>query len=104
MVLGIEAEPPTASEDDMAKKNSKKKAAAKSKPPKKTAPAKRTAKAEELVVFAFRLTEAERDLIHKTAGPARASRYVRRIAAAFAKQDEGSFRAVLKEARETRSA
>ena len=73
---------------------------AKKKATKKKAPAKRTAKAEELVVFAFRLTEAERDAIHKTAGPARASRFVRRVAAAFAKQDEGAFKAVLKDARE----
>jgi hypothetical protein len=66
--------------------------------PKKTRPAKE----EDLVVFAFRLTEAERDAIHKTAGPARASRYVRQVAAAFAAEDVEAFKAVVKEAREAR--
>lgn len=44
--------------------------------------------AEDLVVFAFRLTPAERDLIHKAAGPAKASRYVRTLAVAAANGDE----------------
>ena len=57
---------------------------------------------EDLVVFAFRLTEAERAAIHKTAGPARASRYVRQVTAAFATEDEAAFRAVLKDARAAR--
>ena len=72
---------------------------------KKQAAKKTAAKApkEELVVFAFRLTEAERDAIHKTAGPAKASRFVRRVAAAFAREDENAFRAALKEARAARS-
>ena len=85
-------------EDTMATTNSKtttKKAAAKPKAVKSPK--------EDLVVFAFRLTQAERDLIHKTSGPANASRFVRRVAAAFAKEDEAGFRGVLKEARETRS-
>ncbi len=43
---------------------------------------------EEMVVFAFRLTAAERDLIHKAAGPAKASRYVRTLAVAAANGDE----------------
>ena len=58
---------------------------------------------EDLVVFAFRLTEAERDAIHKTAGPARASRFIRRVAVAFGQEDEGAFKGVLKEAREARA-
>jgi hypothetical protein len=61
----------------------------------------KTAK-EELVVFAFRLTPAERDAIHKTAGPAKASRFVRQVAVAFAFEDEAAFRAAMKEAREAR--
>ena len=44
--------------------------------------------AEDLVVFAFRLTPKERDLIHKAAGPAKASRYVRTLAVAAANGDE----------------
>ena len=43
---------------------------------------------EDLVVFAFRLTPKERDLIHKAAGPAKASRYVRTLAVAAANGDE----------------
>ena len=53
-------------------------------------------------MFAFRLTQAERDAIHKTAGPANASRFVRQIAVAFAREDESLFKAVLKEAHEAR--
>lgn len=42
---------------------------------------------EELVVFAFRLTPKERELIHMAAGPAKASRYVRTLAVAAANGD-----------------
>jgi hypothetical protein len=42
---------------------------------------------QELVVFAFRLTRAERDLIHKTAGSGKASGFVRGLAVAAAKGD-----------------
>jgi hypothetical protein len=45
---------------------------------------------EELVVFAFRLTPTERDLIHKAAGPAKASRFVRAVALAVASGDEAT--------------
>ena len=82
-------------------KNASKKNTTAKKATSKTARSRKATKSkEDLVVFAFRLTEAERDAIHKTAGPARASRYVRRVAAAFAKQDEGAFKAVLKEAKD----
>jgi hypothetical protein len=40
---------------------------------------------EGLVVFAFRLTAAERELLHKAAGPAKASRFVRTLAVAAAR-------------------
>ena len=43
---------------------------------------------EDLVVFAFRLTPEERDLLHKAAGPAKASRYVRTLAVAAASGDK----------------
>ena len=74
--------------------------------PTKTATKRKTAEPqvttkpkEDLVVFAFRLTEAERTAIHKTAGPANASRFIRRVAVAFANEDESAFKAVLAEAR-----
>jgi len=43
---------------------------------------------EDLVVFAFRLKAAERDLIHKAAGAAKASRFVRALMIAASKGDE----------------
>jgi len=70
--------------NDMAKK----KAATRQtkKPPVTKAEAK--APKEELVVFAFRLTQAERDLIHKAAGPGKASKFVRTLTVAASKKDE----------------
>jgi hypothetical protein len=53
-----------------------------------TPPVEKSTETEDLVVFAFRLTAAERDLIHKAAGPAKASRYVRTLAVAAANGDE----------------
>ena len=82
----------------------KKAAARKPAAPKAAKPKKEKSPREDLVVFAFRLTEAERAAIHKTAGPARASKFVRRVSVAFAGEDEAAFRAVLKEAREAREA
>lgn len=41
----------------------------------------------ELVVFAFRLTQAEREAIHKAAGPAKASKFVRTLSIAASKGD-----------------
>ena len=77
------------------KKAATKKKAAK---PKKAKPPK-----EDLCVFAFRLTPAERDAIHKTAGPRNATQFVRRVAVAFAHEDEGAFKTVLREARKARA-
>lgn len=53
---------------------------------------------EELVVFAFRLSPEERDLIHDAAGPARASRFVRAVALAAARRDVAQLQAILLEA------
>ena len=52
---------------------------------------------EELVVFAFRLTRAERDLIHAAAGSARASRFVRGLAVAAARGDVPTIEALVAE-------
>jgi hypothetical protein len=51
---------------------------------------------ENLCVFAFRLTEAERDSIHKAAGPAKASKFVRTLAVAAARNDEDAVKATMK--------
>ena len=69
------------------------------KPPK--APREKKPK-EDLVVFAIRLTKAERDKIHETAGPAGATRFIRAVAAAFANEDEAGFRAAVQEAKKLR--
>jgi len=45
----------------------------------------------ERVVFAFRLTEAERDTIHKAAGPRGASQFVLGAALAAASGDKKRF-------------
>ena len=52
--------------------------------------------------FALRLPVAERDAIHKMAGPAGASRFARTVLVAFANEDEGAFNTAVKEAREQR--
>jgi len=59
------------------KKKGEAKAAKEPKPKKEKAP---------LVVFAFRLSEADRDLIHNAAGPGKATKFVLGAALAAAKQ------------------
>ena len=61
----------------------------------KTADAKDTR--EDLCVFAFRLTEAERDAIHKAAGPAKALKFARNLLVAAANKDDAAVRAIMKE-------
>ena len=51
---------------------------------------------EELCVFAFRLTAEERDAIHKAAGPAKASKFVRTLAVAAARNDHEAVREIMK--------
>ena len=41
----------------------------------------------DLMTFAFRLTQDERDTIHKAAGPGKASKFVRQVAIAAARGD-----------------
>jgi len=54
------------------------------------------AKRDDLCVFAFRLTGAERDAIHKAAGPAKASKFARSLLVAAARNDEAAVKAILK--------
>jgi hypothetical protein len=73
-------------------KTPKAKAAKQSTPKKETASKeakskKQKAPKEPQVVFAFRLTEAQRDTIHKAAGPGKASQFVLNAALALAKGD-----------------
>ena len=60
-------------------------------------------KREELVVFAIRVTQAERDGIHKAAGPRRATQFVRALSVAASRNDIKGIQRVLKEAREARA-
>ena len=60
-------------------------------------------KADELCTFAIRIPPVERDAIHKAAGPARASKFVRAVALAAAREDTKAYQEALKEAREARS-
>jgi hypothetical protein len=53
-------------------------------------PKKEKTPTEPMVVFAFRLTKAQRDLIHKAAGPAKGTRFVRTAAIAAATLDRAA--------------
>jgi hypothetical protein len=66
---------------------------------KKAAPKKERTPKEPQVVFAFRLSVAERDLIHKAAGPAKASRFVLGAALAAANADQKGFEALVAQAK-----
>jgi hypothetical protein len=57
----------------------------------------------EVVVFAFRLTRAERDTIHAAAGSARASKFVRAVALAAARRDTTALQAAIQEAETNRA-
>ncbi|MDM7916142.1 MAG: hypothetical protein ACE15D_16400 [Candidatus Eisenbacteria bacterium] len=50
---------------------------------------------EEVCVFAFRLTKAERDTIHAAAGRAKASRFVRTVSLAAAQGDVERIREII---------
>ena len=81
---------------------SKKKASKKPKAPAKKKETK--APKEELVVFAFRLTQEERALIHKAAGPSKASKFVCTLAVAAANRDEKAVRSADCQSADARSA
>ena len=93
IALGIAAEAEPATEDRTMEpeKSTKKSKTAKPKKEKTTK--------EPLVVFAFRLTEADRDLIHKAAGPAGASRFVLAAALAAARHSQGAFDGLVEQAK-----
>lgn len=75
----------------------KKKAATKARKSGAKTAAKAKAPREDLCVFAFRLTAAERDAIHKAAGPAKASKFARSLLVAAARKDEAAVKAIMKE-------
>ena len=55
---------------------------------------------EPMVVFAFRLTQAQRDLIHRAAGPAKGTKFVRAAAIAAANLDRPAFDQLLTQAKD----
>lgn len=77
--------------------------------PKKTvetkaaAPEQPTGNGEPLVVFAFRLTRAERDLIHAAVGSGKASRFVRGLAIAAARGDAKAVKDVIDETKASKT-
>jgi hypothetical protein len=83
-------------------KSTKKAATPKTRKPAKVAvqaiekPEANEAPREDLCVFAFRLTEEERNAIHQAAGPAKASKFVRTLAVAAARNDEAAVKAIMK--------
>ena len=54
---------------------------------------------EPMVVFAFRLTKDQRDLIHKAAGPAKGTKFVRAAAIAASNMDRPAFDQLLAQAK-----
>jgi len=76
-------------------KNLKPAKKAKAKVVKETKPNKEKNPKEPMVVFAFRLTETQRDAIHTAAGPGKATRFVRSAALAAASGDRTAFEELL---------
>jgi len=62
-------------------------------------PKKEKVPKEPQVVFAFRLSPEERDRIHKAAGPAKATKFVRSAALAAASGDRPAFEELLAQAK-----
>jgi len=62
-------------------------------------PKKEKAPREPQVVFAFRLSEADRKRIHDAAGPGKATRFVRAAALAAANADAKAFEALVAQAK-----
>lgn len=97
--LGIGTTAPAAPEDRTMEPNTEKPTkkskrtakATKPKAAKEPKPKKENTPKEPLVVFAFRLSEADRDAIHKAAGPGKATKFVLAAALAAAKQDSKTF-------------
>ena len=80
------------------KKAAPKKRTANTAPTKDTTPTPKPRDGDEFVVFAIRLKRFERELIHKAAGPAKASRMVKGAALAAAHKDIGAFKKLITEA------
>jgi len=116
VVLGIGTVAETAMEeamDDGSKKTAKAEASTKEAPAKKKTAKQvqvkketkakeakpKRAKVENPVVFAFRLSEADRGAIHKAAGPAGATRFVRCAALAAATGNREEFDVLVTQAR-----
>ena len=65
-------------------------------------PKKDKAPKDPLVVFAIRLTEAERTAIHQAAGPRNDTQSVRSVALAAAREDDAAFQQAIADARALR--
>jgi len=70
-----------------------------SKSKRKAEPRPKKEKVADIVVFAFRLPAADRDAIHKAAGPGKATRFVHAAALAAASGDTKAFEELAEQAR-----
>ena len=113
-MVSVQAESPPAKEDTMMEPTTSKtpkteaatpapgktpKSVKKAKAPKDAKPKKEKVPKVPLVVFAFRLTEAQRDQIHKAAGAGKATRFVRSAALAAASGDKAALEELLAQAK-----
>jgi len=108
MALGVEAPTVLPMEEIMVvpkagsrrgKRSGSQKAATKLKPAKPRRSGKDSTSGEEQVVFAFRLSRADRDRIHGAAGPAGATQFVRSAALAAATGDNNAFDTLVTQAK-----
>jgi len=106
--LGIEVPAVLPMEETMKIPTTGKRRGTRSKPPKSasigktqqtTRPRKQSTSGEPQVVFAFRLSETDRDRIHQAAGPGKATQFVRAAALAAAAGDRKSFEDLVAQAR-----
>ena len=86
MALGIPAVAPATTEDRTMEPEKSTKKSKTAKPKKEKATKEPKGPKEPLVVFAFRLKPEERDLIHRAAGPGKATKFVLAAALEAAKQ------------------
>jgi len=80
----------------MSKKKSEKQEPRAAKEPR---PKKEKAPKQDLVVFAFRLPVTDRDLIHRAAGPGKATKFVHSAALAASNGDDSAFKELTAQAR-----
>lgn len=90
---------PTTGKKRIGKRTGSSKSPSKDRTQKETKPKKEKAPAEPQVVFAFRLSESDRDRIHEASGPGGATQFVRAAALAAANGDTAAFESLAAQAK-----